>query len=145
MFPNILIPTVPTINRGPELFVKLNNLSHSVLEHIFCFLNWVAILAPTGYPLINPIIKQKEPLPEILKIGFINLFNLFSRNGIRDVCIRSSVATKNGNSEGTTEVAHRVNPFFIAGRLLPENSNRHIANNKKMIAKKFLFIFKTKK
>ena len=37
VLPNILIPTVPTINNGPELFVKLKSLSHSILEHIFCF------------------------------------------------------------------------------------------------------------
>ena len=48
VFPNILIPTVPTIKRGPELLVKLNNLSHSVFGQIFCFLNSQAILAPTG-------------------------------------------------------------------------------------------------
>ena len=32
--PNKRVPQVPTINRGPELFVKLINLSHSALEHI---------------------------------------------------------------------------------------------------------------
>lgn len=46
--PNILIPTVPIINRGPELFVKLSNLSHSVLDKILFFLKLQAIFAPTG-------------------------------------------------------------------------------------------------
>ena len=94
VFPNILIPTVPIINRGPELFVKLNSLSHSGLEQIFLFLNSVAILAPTGYPLINPIIKQKAPLPDILNKGFIILFSSLPRNDIIEVCSNSSVATK---------------------------------------------------
>lgn len=46
--PNILIPTVPIINKGPELFVKLSNLSHSVLDKILFFLKLQAIFAPTG-------------------------------------------------------------------------------------------------
>ena len=46
--PNILIPTVPTINNGPELLVKLSNLSHSSLEQILFSLKSQAILAPTG-------------------------------------------------------------------------------------------------
>ena len=145
VFPNILIPTVPIINRGPELFVKLNSLSHSGLEQIFLFLNSVAILAPTGYPLINPIIKQKAPLPDILNNGFIILFSSLPKNDIIEVCSNSSVATKNGNRDGTTEVAHNVSPVFIAGRLFFENSRRHIANIRKMIAKRFLLIFNTKK
>ena len=47
-FPNILIPTVPTINKGPELFVKLKSLSHSSLEQILFTLKSHAIFAPTG-------------------------------------------------------------------------------------------------
>ena len=36
-FPNKLIPTLPIINKGPELFVKLSKRSHSTLEQIlFC-------------------------------------------------------------------------------------------------------------
>ncbi len=34
------------------------------------------------------------------------------------MCSSNSVATKNGNREGTTEVAHRVKPFLTATRLL---------------------------
>ena len=48
--PNKVIPQVPTIKRGPELFVKLINLSHSALEQIWLFLKFTAIFAPTGYP-----------------------------------------------------------------------------------------------
>lgn len=49
-FPKRLIPTVPIIKSGPELFVKLINLSQSSLEHILFFLKFTAIFAPTGYP-----------------------------------------------------------------------------------------------
>ena len=49
-FPNIVMPTLPKIKRGPELLVKLSNLSHSCLEQIFFSLKLTAILAPTGYP-----------------------------------------------------------------------------------------------
>ena len=48
--PNKTIPQVPTIKRGPELLVKLINLSHSALEQIWLFLKFTAIFAPTGYP-----------------------------------------------------------------------------------------------
>ena len=33
--PNIEIPTVPKINSGPELLVKLSRRSHSSFVHIF--------------------------------------------------------------------------------------------------------------
>ena len=56
-FPNKLIPIVPIINKGPELFVKAKSLSASALEQVPSSLNLVTILAPTGYPLIIPIIK----------------------------------------------------------------------------------------
>ena len=78
-FPNILIPTVPIINNGPELFVKLKSLSHSSFEHILFFRKFAAILAPIGYPLIIPIISAKLPSPRTLKIGFINLFKILPR------------------------------------------------------------------
>ena len=48
VFLNIKIPTVPIINKGPELFVKLSSLSHSSFEQILFFLKFDAILAPTG-------------------------------------------------------------------------------------------------
>lgn len=48
--PNKLIPHIPTIKRGPELFVKLSNLSQSSFEHILVSLKFTAILAPIGYP-----------------------------------------------------------------------------------------------
>ena len=76
---NILIPTVPTINKGPELLVKLKRRSHSSLEQILFVLKSAAIFAPIGYPLIIPIIKAKLPSPRILKTGFINLFKSFPR------------------------------------------------------------------
>ena len=42
------IPTEPTINKGPELLVKLKSLSHSSFVQILSFLKFVAILAPIG-------------------------------------------------------------------------------------------------
>ena len=51
--PNKLIPQVPKMKSGPELFVKLINLSHSSFEHKFLFLKFTATFAPTGYPT-NP-------------------------------------------------------------------------------------------
>ena len=61
------------------------------------------------------------------------------------VFIKASVATKNGNSEGTTEFAHKDRPFFIAGKLLVENNNKLAPNAKKSNANIFFLSFKTKK
>lgn len=139
VFLNINIPTVPIINRGPELFVKLNNLSHSSLEQIFFSLKLVAILAPTGYPLIIPIIKAKEPSPLILNNGFIigvrKKLNIF----IILVCIRSSVDTKNGKRDGTTEVAQSASPDFTAIKLFFEKNKIHRVNIRNKMAEKFFF------
>ena len=135
------IPTVPIINKGPELLVKLSNLSHSSLEQIFFSLNVDAILAPTGYPLIIPIIKAKEPSPLILNNGFINGLRKKPNIFIILVCIKSSVDTKNGKRDGTTEVAQSASPDFTAIKLAWEYIKRHKANVKNIIANEFRFIF----
>lgn len=143
VLPYIKIPTVPTINKGPELLVKLRSLSHSSLEQILFFLKLEAIFAPTGYPLIIPIIKAKAPSPRILNKGFIYLFKRCPKMLTIFVCIKSSVDTKNGKSEGTTEVAHKVSPDFTAGRLDLEKISKHIVNPKKISGNTFLLTFKT--
>ena len=51
------IPIVPRINRGPELLVNAIKRSDSALVKIFLFRKSHTIFAPTGYPLIIPIIK----------------------------------------------------------------------------------------
>lgn len=40
------------------------------------------------------------------------------------MCDKSSVATKKGNKEGTTEFAHKERPFFTAIRLFFEKINK---------------------
>ena len=59
------------------------------------------------------------------------------------VCISSSVATKKGKREGTTEFAQRSNPDFTAGRLLWEKMSSPIVKVKNSIGNKFLFNFMT--
>ena len=128
---------------GPELFVKLSILSHSSLEHMLFSLKLEAIFAPTGYPLIIPIINAKAPSPLMLKIGFINLLNTVPNFETIFVCISNSVATKKGKREGTTELAHKAKPDFIAGKLLLENISRKNVKPKKSNGRKFLFNFIT--
>lgn len=131
----MLIPTVPIINNGPELFVKLSKRSHSCFVKILFFLKFAAIVAPVGYPLITPIINAKLPSPDILNNGFINSFkNLPKIYGIF-VCINNSVAIKKGNNDGTTDVAHNVNPVFAADKFVDENKTRHNANIKNISGK----------
>lgn len=137
------MPTVPIIKRGPELFVKLRSLSHSSLEQTLFLRKLEAILAPTGYPLIIPIIKAKAPSPRILNKGLIYLFKNLPKILTILVCIKSSVETKKGKREGTTELAHKVSPDLTAGRLDLEKTSKHKVNNRKTKGKKFLLIFKT--
>lgn len=141
---NMLMPTVDKINKGPELFVKLSNLSHSILEQILFSLKLVTIFAPKGYPLIKPIIKQNAPFPLMLKIGFINLLNNLSKRKTILVCINKLVATKKGNNEGTTVVAHKVSPFLTAIKLVLVNISSKKEKDKKIKVKKF-FLEKIRK
>lgn len=72
--PNKLIPTVPSIKRGPELLVKAKSLSPSSFEQMFFSLKLTTIFAPVGYPLIIPIIIAIAPSPGTLNIfciGFL--------------------------------------------------------------------------
>ncbi|MCI8760006.1 MAG: hypothetical protein HFJ34_02625 [Clostridia bacterium] len=55
----------------------------------------------------------------------------------------NSVATKNGNKEGITELAQSDNPDFTAGRLLFEKINKQKVKPKNKREKKFLFNFIT--
>jgi len=48
LFLNRAIPTVPSINKGPELFVKAIKRYASILEIIFCFFKLQTTFATTG-------------------------------------------------------------------------------------------------
>ena len=52
---------------------------------------------------------------------------------------KASVATKNGKSEGTTEVAHNVSPDFTAGKLVFENISKQKVKHKNINGMMFLF------
>ena len=145
LLPNKVIPTVPIINKGPELFVKAIILSASSLVHIPSSLNLETILAPTGYPLINPITKAKAASPGTLNKGRIILFKCFPKKETILVLLKSSVATKNGKSDGITAEAHNINPSFAAVKLVLENKTKQIVNNKKVNGKISFFILKNKK
>lgn len=131
------MPTVPKINKGPELLVKAKSLSHSSLVQVPSSLKRVTILAPIGYPLTIPIIKANAPSPGTLKNGRINLFNNFPRKVITFVYPKSSVAIKNGRRAGTTELAHKINPSFAADKLSLEKITKDIVNNTKRVGIKF--------
>ena len=91
------------------------------------------------------MIKPKAPSPLILNKGFIILFKNLPRQFTKLVFIKSSVATKKGKSDGTTEFAHKDSPFFMAGKLLVENNSKLVPNARKTKANIFLLIFNTKK
>ena len=80
-----LIPIVDNIKSGPELFVNASNLSASTnVQEPFLY-NSETTLAPTGYPLIIPIIKAKEPSPGTLNKGRIIEPNTLLRNDTKNV------------------------------------------------------------
>ena len=88
-----------------------------------------------------PITSAKAPLPLTLNKGFIKELNRFPIWFTMFVCIRSSVATKNGNSEGITLVANNVRPFFTAGRFDFENISNPAVNARNNNGIIFLFNF----
>lgn len=59
------------------------------------------------------------------------------------VCISNSVATKKGNKEGITELAHRERPFFTAGKFELEKINKQKTKLRKSAGKKSFFKFNT--
>ena len=111
---------------------------------ILFFLKLTHNFAPTGYPLISPIIKAKLPSPDILKRGFIILLKIFPKNFGMFVLDSSSVAIKKGNREGTTELAHSFKPDLAACRLEEENTTKQAVKSKTMIEIKFFLILITK-
>ena len=90
--------------------------------------------------LIIPIINAKAPSPLTLNNGFIKKLKNLPRVWAISVFESSSVAIKKGNREGTTDVAHKVNPCFAEGRLYDENIISPIVNNRNIIGKKCFFI-----
>lgn len=107
-------PTEPKIKIGPELFVKAINLSASDLEQTLFSYKLQTTFAPTGYPLIIPIIIAIALSPGTLKTGFMNLFRNFPRIWMKLVLHNNSVAMKNGKSVGKTEFAHKNIPIFCS-------------------------------
>ena len=97
----------------------------------------------TDYCLIKENVLAKKYI--FINEGKIDLNTQFYIHSESLSDSNNSVATKNGKSVGTTEFAHNDRPFFIAGRLLLEKSNRLDPKAKNTSAKIFLFIFNTKK
>ena len=83
--------------------------------------------------------KAKLPSPRTLKIGFINLFKILPRQYVKLVWESNSVATKNGNKDGTIEFAHKTSPFFAADKLVLENITRQAVNTVNITGNKSCF------
>ena len=80
---------------------------------------------------------QKHRTPGTLKIGLIHLSNNFPISMTILVCKSKLLITKKGKREGTTHVAHKVSPFFVAVRFELENITKQIVNSTKIIGKIF--------
>lgn len=82
-----------------------------------------------------PIMNAKEPSPRILNSGFMKMLNNLPKSRGISVFESSSVATKKGKSDGTTDVDHKFSPVFAADKFDDENKTKHIVNNKNIIGK----------
>ena len=140
----IEIPTVPKINKGPELFVNASKCSPSVLLIFLSILKLLTILAPVGYPLIVPIIIGKMASPDKLKKVFINFLQYLPKILTMFVQYKSSIPIKKGNKEGTTLVAHKFNPSWAAFILELEKSSKQTIKQIIQIEKMDFLKFKTK-
>lgn len=143
-FPKRETPTVLKIKIGPELFVNDINRSASAFEQILLSYKLQTTFAPTGYPLMIPIISAIALSPGKLKTGFMNLLNNLPNSCIKLVLHNNSVATKKGNRVGTTDVAHNFNPFCAADKLDVENRTRLNVKSKNTTVKKYFLIEITK-
>ena len=128
-----IILTRPAIEAGEKLGFLPGDLQSKVDPYL-------RPLYDALYQIMGPESFQKN-----MEKGFIILFKNLPKTFTKFVFINNSVATKNGKSAGTTEFAHNDNPFFIAGKLLLENSSKLAPKAKNISAKIFLFIFNTKK
>jgi hypothetical protein len=124
--PSIPVPTAPIMNRGPELFVKASSLSASCLVNEPLFLISVVILAPTGYPDVTPRARAKEAQPGTLNKGLISGSSRLPAALVKPEEFIISLATKKGNSEGTTTEAHRLRPFSADFTAVLEYMIRHM-------------------
>jgi len=144
--------TAPIINSGPELFEKVISLSASVLVKSLSFLISDVIFAPTGYPLVMPMVKAKEAQPGTLKSGRIIGSSSTPTDLIKPVPFNRFEATKKGNKDGNTTLSHRLRPFAAAVTDVFENIIRHSIKITQIIGKKSfliyiilkLFVFKNK-
>lgn len=78
-------------------------------------------------------------MPGTLKRGLISLSRSLPVNDTTLVCESRLVITKKGNRDGTTQVAHKANPFEAADRLVLENITRNIAIKTKIKGNIFRF------
>ena len=88
-----------------------------------------------------PIIMAKDPSPRTLNNGFMKMLKILPRKYGKFVFIRSSVATKKGNSVGTTDIAHSFKPVFAAKIFEEENNIKQNVNSNNTNCNKKFFNF----
>jgi len=87
---------------------------------------------------------EKIRIPGTWNNGRINRFNKRPKKSTTGVWLNKSVAIKKGKSDGTTELAHKLSPFFAAEILEVENKIRPKVNSTNIIDKIFFFVDKMK-
>ena len=88
------------------------------------------------------VLKNDKMQHDKIARYFYQIFGLFSDKDYgKFVFIRSSVATKKGNSVGTTDIAHSFKPVFAAKIFEEENNIKQNVNSNKTNCNKKFFNF----
>ena len=103
----MLVPTLPIINNGPALLVKIKRRFPSSFVIFFSERKLATTFAPTGYPDISPIIKGYAEIAGTLNNFFIIGSSFDEISEIIKVWDNSSLAIKNGNKLGNIVFKNR--------------------------------------
>ena len=105
------VPTVPIINRGPQLFEKQRVISASSFVNLWSVYSVFTTFAPIGYPAIRPVIKAKKLCPgrcqSFLVIGELRAISFLRPSSGTRILMKII----NGSREGSTLLNQSNSPF----------------------------------
>jgi len=120
-------PTTPIINDGPQLLQKASARSASCFVHFLSVYKSDIILAPIGYPPINPKASAEEKvsfnvktfliIPWLFPVLFFNFISNFEMN-------------INGNKQGIIVCPQRESETFTDSAVSFGNNKRPAANKR---------------
>lgn len=112
------------------MFVKARSLSASCFDSDPSFLRSAVSFAPTGYPEVTPSARAKEAQPGTLNSGLMTGSSNEPAARVNPVEFIRSLATKKGNSEGTTMEDQSIRPFRAELTAVLEKTTIHMMNKR---------------